>query len=96
MAYVHRRFYDHFYTTDASPPLILHDVMPLYQGALYENRTNGNTAGCQRNQLYIIMVQCRRWRLFICFRVSLGGDDYGYTIPVMDPGTWITYYFYSN
>ena len=81
------------YTTDASPPLILHDVMPLYQGALYENELTATLLDASGISSTSLWYSADGAAYSSVSGVSLGGDDYGYTIPVMDPGTWITYYF---
>ena len=70
------------YTTDVSPPLFLHDVMPLYQGALYENELTAtllDASGISSTSLWCTVQTVAPIHLFQ--GVSLGGDDYGYTIP---------------
>jgi PKD repeat protein len=80
-------------TTDASPPLILHDVLNLYEGTLYENDLTAtllDASGISNTELWYSADGAS----FVSVDgVNIGGDEYSYTIPALDPGTWVDYYF---
>lgn len=81
------------FETDASPPLIIHDPLPLYEGALGANTLTAtllDASGISSTELW---YSADGGSFSSVSGTAAGGDEYTYTVPALSPGTWVDYFF---
>jgi PKD repeat protein len=80
------------FTTDASPPLILHTPLNLYEGTIGDNvleATLLDASGIMETELWYSADGAA----YSSVTGSLSaGDVYSYTVPALEPGIWVDYY----
>ncbi len=84
------------FETDASPPLIVHDPLLLYEGTLAENVLSAtllDASGISSTELW---YSADGGSYASVSGTAVGGDEYEYIVPALSPGTWVDYYFTAS